>query len=173
MYKVVVTGPFNSGKSTLVRTLAPNSISIDARTSSPLKDHTTVLMDYGVAEVNGYRVRIFGTPGQPRFRPIIHGIISMSFDGGIFVVDSADPANIITAKMMYEALRGVLSSYVRVHVVAANKQDKVTAVPPERVRALMRVPPDVPVLPLVATRRESALSVLSALMELVKRSSLK
>ncbi|MEM2693030.1 MAG: GTPase [Nitrososphaerota archaeon] len=164
LLRVCVTGPFNSGKSTLVRTLSPGALSIDARTDSPLKGHTTVLMDYGSLELDGVTVRLLGTPGQPRFRAVIAGILSMPLDGALFLVDSSDPANLMAGRMMYWSLMGLLP----VHVVAANKQDRPTAAPPERVREILRVPPEVPVVPLVATRRESALGALDALIRLIR-----
>jgi signal recognition particle receptor subunit beta len=64
---VLVTGPFNSGKSTFVRTLG-GRFSVDALIRNPVKPTTTVFMDFGTVEHNGYRIALFGTPGQPKFR---------------------------------------------------------------------------------------------------------
>jgi hypothetical protein len=50
-------------------------------------------------------------------------------------------------------------------VVAANKQDDPTALPPFYVRRRLGVPNTVPVLPCIGTERESAKNVLVALIK--------
>ena len=57
----MVTGPFNSGKSTFVRTLG-GRFSVDALIGNPVKPTTTVFMDFGTVEHNGYRITLIRHP---------------------------------------------------------------------------------------------------------------
>ena len=62
--KVLVTGPFNAGKSTFVRALSTRSVSVD-------RMGTTIALDHGHIEYGDVTADIFGTPGQARFDPIL------------------------------------------------------------------------------------------------------
>src|SRR5207249_9491861 len=58
--RILVTGPFNAGKSTVVKAVSEKSISID-------RMGTTVAFDYGNVNITGTAAEEFGTPGQERF----------------------------------------------------------------------------------------------------------
>ena len=77
--KVVVLGNAEAGKSTLIKTLIPDSINIEYR-------GRTIALDFGVIEKNGVRFHIFGTPGQKRFE-IVRDVISEGADLFIYVFD--------------------------------------------------------------------------------------
>ena len=70
-YKVVVTGPFNVGKTEFVRTISDIPIvSTERRITDHLastKEETTVAMDYGHVRLGDDMFHLYGTPGQPRF----------------------------------------------------------------------------------------------------------
>ena len=78
--KVVLYGKSEVGKSTLVRQLIPEAVNIN-------HDGRTIAMDYGLVHFGNCSFHIFGTPGQPHFRPV-REVISQGMDIAILVVDS-------------------------------------------------------------------------------------
>ena len=66
------------------------------------------------------------------------------YDGYVFLVDSTDLASFDKARVIYEFFR---RNWERPHIITANKQDLSGAIPPDKVRALLKVPSDVPVVP--------------------------
>ena len=112
--KIVLLGPYNSGKSTMVQKICGGSaISIDY-------GGTTVALDHCRTQIYGVEIFLFGTPGLHRFE-IIRKILSKGADGILFVVDSVNVASFEEAgkllKEVYEILPGVPI------VLCANKQD--------------------------------------------------
>ncbi len=161
---ILVTGPFNSGKSTLVSTLG-GRFSIEAVLTGAAKPTTTVFMDHGALELDGYRVRIYGTPGQMRFRAVLMGLLSLPLSAYVFVVDSSDPTGMVVARGLYQTIRARRPDLP--HLVAANKMDRITAAPLEQVRRVVGVPKEVEVVPLVARDRASAETVLRRLLAMI------
>lgn len=161
----MVTGPFNSGKSTFVSTLG-GRFSAEASTKNLLKPTTTVFMDFGTIEHNGYHVTLFGTPGQPKFRPFIMGLMTLKLDAIILLVDCSDPVGLVMGRGFYQMVRRARPDVPL--LVAANKSDRLTARKPEEVRKIVGVEEGVPVVPCVATDRERALEVLEKALGLLK-----
>ncbi len=136
--KILVTGPFDAGKSTFVHALSTRAISVD-------RLGTTIAMDHGHVDYKGFSADIFGTPGQERFDPIIK-LLSGESMGVFLVVDSTNPADFVRAKHMLE----ITKSYGLPYVVVANKQDASGALEPDEIRKQFNLPQDVPVVPAVA-----------------------
>ena len=136
--KILVTGPFDAGKSTFVHALSTRAISVD-------RLGTTIAMDHGHVDYKGFSADIFGTPGQERFDPIIK-LLSGESMGVFLVVDSTNPADFVRAKHMLE----ITKSYGLPYVVIANKQDASGALTPEEIREQFNLPKEVPVVPSVA-----------------------
>ena len=70
--KVVVTGPFAAGKTTLIRTISEITVLSTERgitdSTRKRKAETTVAMDFGRITIDRDLVLyLFGTPGQDRF----------------------------------------------------------------------------------------------------------
>lgn len=70
--KMVVTGPFNSGKTEFIQTVSEIDVVATERQITSeverIKDTTTVAMDFGRITVDDDLVLyLFGTPGQKRF----------------------------------------------------------------------------------------------------------
>ena len=70
--KMVVTGPFNAGKTQFIRSISEiDVVSTERRISTEaerVKDETTVAMDFGRITVDQDLILyLFGTPGQKRF----------------------------------------------------------------------------------------------------------
>lgn len=71
-HKIIITGPVGAGKTTAIAAVSEvNPIVTDVVNNDSASDKkmTTVGFDYGQLTLdNGDRVRLFGTPGQERFR---------------------------------------------------------------------------------------------------------
>ncbi|MEM0481798.1 MAG: GTP-binding protein [Nitrososphaerota archaeon] len=168
-FKIVVTGPFNSGKTTLVKTLCELSMTTERQLAREeerrKKSSTTVGMDFGVIDLgDGYYVRIFGTPGQRRFSFIWH-ILAKSMHGYILMVDSTDESSILEAQEILEEFRSIYPNTP--FIIAANKQDLEGALPPEDVKIAMSLGDEVYVVPSIAKDHESAWTVLRTLLETI------
>ena len=87
--KIVVFGAFGAGKTTLVKTLDPESRHVEADYAGGT---TTIALDFGRVQVNGNHIHIFGTPGQERFE-FAREIIGKGMDGAILVVDATSPVD--------------------------------------------------------------------------------
>ncbi|RUM33504.1 MAG: GTP-binding protein [Archaeoglobus sp.] len=153
--KILVTGPYNAGKSTFVHAVSMRSISVD-------RLGTTVALDHGHLEYRGFSIDLFGTPGQERFDPILK-IIGKEALGVILVVDSTKPETFPRAKQMLESV----AHFGLPYVVAANKQDLPGALPPEEVRKKMYLPEDVPIIPVSAVNGEGVYEVIDSLLGLL------
>ncbi len=92
-FKILVTGPFAAGKTSLIQSVSQTEVvSTDVVTSgdeSDVKSHTTVAMDFGTYQLpeEGISLLLFGTPGQPRFR-FMTNILKGDVDVVAFVVDA-------------------------------------------------------------------------------------
>jgi len=87
--KIVIFGAFGAGKTTLVKTLDPESSHVEANCSGGT---TTVALDYGRVLMNGNHIHIFGTPGQERFE-FARDIIGKGMDGAILLIDVTCPVD--------------------------------------------------------------------------------
>lgn len=76
-YKVVVIGPSEAGKSTLVRLLTERALNLAYR-------GRTVAMDHGLLRRDGASIAIVGVPGQPRFASV-REVLSQRARGAIWV----------------------------------------------------------------------------------------
>jgi uncharacterized protein len=89
--------------------------------------------------------------------------------GFVVVVDSVSPESFRGAKSLVETLRDNPCLPYPL-VIAANKQDLEDAWSTGDLRILLRIPPEIPVIPCVATDKKSVASVLIGLCEEVLRS---
>ncbi len=101
--KIVVTGPFNSGKTEFIQTVSEiDVVSTERRISSEaerVKETTTVAMDFGRITVDEDLVLyLFGTPGQKRF-DFMWEILSEGMLGFIVMVDSTRPETFREARL--------------------------------------------------------------------------
>ncbi len=163
--KMVVTGPFNSGKTEFIQSISEiNVVSTERKISSEaekVKDSTTVAMDFGRITVDQDLVLyLFGTPGQKRF-DFMWEILSEGMLGFIVMVDSTRPETFREARSILETFRAYAPTP---YVVAANKQDLPDAWDIEDIRLALRLSPKVKLLPCVATKKEP---VKTALLELL------
>lgn len=165
--KMVITGPFSSGKTEFIRSISEievvsteRGISHDTAEAKE-KEATTVAMDFGRITVDDDLVLyLFGTPGQRRF-DFMWEILAEGMLGFIVMVDSTKPETFREAKSILETFRAYAPTP---YVVAANKQDLPDAWEPEDLRIALRIDPDVKLLPCVAQQRDSVRDVLLELL---------
>lgn len=132
VFKLLVTGPFAAGKTTLIQAISQTPVvDTDVATSgveSAVKARTTVAMDFGTYLVRGdrddpaaehIRLLLFGTPGQRRFW-FMTDVLKGDVDAVIYVIDA-------TAEHTHDeagaAMRALLCDLRVPLVVAVNRCD--------------------------------------------------
>lgn len=168
-YKIVVTGPFNSGKTEFIKTISDIPVvSTEKRITTEdrgIKAETTVAMDYGRVQLDGDTLYLYGTPGQARF-DFMWEILSREMNGFIVLVDSTDAPSFPDAA----ELINLFSSFVTVpYLVVANKTDLEGAARLSDVRRGTRAGADITVMPCVATQKSSVRQVLLQMIALLHK----
>ncbi|HEY8730030.1 MAG TPA: ATP/GTP-binding protein [Acidothermaceae bacterium] len=163
--KIVVTGPFAAGKTTLIRTISEITVlstekDITDATKSR-KAETTVAMDFGRITIDHDLVLyLFGTPGQDRF-DFMWEILGEGMLGYVLLLDAHRPESLDEAV-------GILAAFQKMakvpFVVALNRAEGNDPDAESRVRAALNLEPSVPVVPCDATDRQSVKNVLLALL---------
>jgi len=163
--KMVITGPFSSGKTQFIQSVSEiDVVSTERKISSDaekIKESTTVAMDFGRITVDDELVLyLFGTPGQKRF-DFMWEILSEGMLGFVVMVDSTKPETFREAKSILETFRAYAPTP---YVVAANKQDRPDAWEVDDLRIALRLDPAVKLLPCVAMNKEMVKTVLLELL---------
>ena len=163
--KIVVTGPFSAGKTTLIRTISEITV---LSTEKDITDHTvsrkaatTVAMDFGRITIDRDLVLyLFGTPGQDRF-DFMWEILGEGMLGYILLIDASREDSL-------EESVGILAAFRKMarvpFVVALNRSAGMDPQDEERVRSVLALDEDTPIVPCDATDRESVKAVLLALL---------
>ncbi|HEX6658010.1 MAG TPA: ATP/GTP-binding protein, partial [Ilumatobacter sp.] len=126
VFKLLVTGPFAAGKTTLIQSVSQTPVVdtdvVTTGAESAVKSRTTVAMDFGTYVVEGGDVRLlmFGTPGQPRFW-FMTDILKGQVDAVIYVVDAEATHTHAEAGA---AMRALLRDLRVPLVVAVNREDE-------------------------------------------------
>jgi small GTP-binding protein len=163
--KMVVTGPFNAGKTEFIRSVSEiDVVSTERKISSEaerVKQTTTVAMDFGRITVDEDLVLyLFGTPGQKRF-DFMWEILSEGMLGFVVMIDSTRPETFREARSILETFRAYAPTP---YVVAANKQDCDDAWELDDLRIALRLDHQVKLLPCIATSKENVKNVLLELL---------
>lgn len=164
--KMVVTGPFNAGKTEFIRSVSEIDVVSTERKISlsqerAVKEATTVAMDFGRITVDEDLVLyLFGTPGQRRF-DFMWEILSEGMLGFVVMVDSTRPETFREARSILETFRAYAPTP---YVVAANKQDLNDAWEIDDMRHALRLDSKVKLITSTATDRASVKTVLLELL---------
>jgi len=160
--KVVITGPFSAGKTTLIQTISEVAIvgterDVTDETKS-VKERTTVAMDFGRITISPALVLyLFGTPGQDRFW-FMWDELARGALGAIVLVDTRRLDACFAAIDYFE--RRELP-----FVIGVNCFDGSQLYDVDEIRAALDVDPVIPVVLCDARQRESIKEVLIKLME--------
>lgn len=149
LMKLVVTGPFGVGKTTLIRTLSEiptlhteeamtqSSTRLDDTAGLPDKTTTTVAVDFGRLTVpDDLVLYMFGTPGQERFFPLWEDIARGAL-GALVLVDTRRLGDSFAVMDMVEE-QGLP------YAVAVNRFPDAPAHPDEVLRKHLDLHPDTP-----------------------------
>lgn len=91
-YKIIITGPVGSGKTTAINSLTGNNalmtdVAVSDEVTRERKLNTTVAMDFGVVQVNDDVAHVYGTPGQQRFN-FMWEVLSEGAHGLVILLDN-------------------------------------------------------------------------------------
>lgn len=172
--KIVITGPFSAGKTTLIKTISEVAIvgterDVTDETKS-IKTKTTVAMDFGrISFADDLSLFLFGTPGQRRFE-VMWEILSEGMIGFILLVNASDERSVEEASHILDQFR----KYADVpYVIGVSHLDDVEE-PPEqvfgRVREALEVPETIDVIACDPRSREDVKALmLRILMDVLSR----
>ncbi|MEI7617975.1 MAG: ATP/GTP-binding protein [Actinomycetota bacterium] len=129
-FKILVTGPFAAGKTSLIQSISQSPVvTTEVATSgaeADVKALTTVAMDFGTFALEGVdegeetiNLLMFGTPGQDRFR-FMTDILKADVDVVTFVVNAEAPESFEEA---HEMLALVMTGLEAPIVIAVNRCD--------------------------------------------------
>lgn len=168
--KIVVAGSFGVGKTTLVgavsdikpltteAVMTTASIEVDDIKRVPLKETTTVALDFGRTVLeDDLLLYLFGTPGQERFwfmwDSLVRGCI-----GAVVLVDTRRLADSFTAVDFFDN-RNIP------YAVVVNKFDGIQHHSLDSVRRALGIDPAIPVIGCDARRREDVKQALLTMLE--------
>ena len=159
--KVVVTGPFAAGKTTLIRTISEITVLSTERgitdSTRKRKAETTVAMDFGRITIDrDVILYLFGTPGQERFWFLWNGL----FEGALGAVVLVDTRRL---EVSFDVM-GRLEERGVPFVVAVNTFPDGPRYPLEELRSALDLPPEIPIVECDVRRRASSRDVLMTLM---------
>jgi small GTP-binding protein len=161
LLKIVIGGPYHSGKTTTIKSLDSNATSLERKQADG--QTTTVGFDAGKMVLynrNGTEyiiskqdydlqknelkdceevamVILFGCAGQMRFKDVRKATMRGA-KGVLFVVDSTNPGHIGHCVALFEEIRIILGENIPL-VVCANKQDIPEAMNAQKVKELLSI----------------------------------
>ena len=158
--KILVTGPYNAGKSSFVELISEESVSVDRMALE--KFPTTIAMDIGHVDHNGFVADIFGTPGQERF-DLMLDVLAKEAVGAFILVDSSAPQTFGRAKEMINKTQAEAIP----KIIVANKQDLPGAMSPEKIREAMKLDKDIPIIPTIVSENNGVEMALDTLLKIL------
>ena len=158
--KILVTGPYNAGKSSFVKSISKKSVSVDRKALE--KFPTTIAMDIGHVDHNGFVADIFGTPGQERF-DIMLDVLAKEAVGAFILIDSSAPQTFARAKEMINKTQAEAIP----KIIVANKQDLPGALSPEQIREVMKLDKSIPIIPTIVSENRGVEEALDTLLKIL------
>jgi signal recognition particle receptor subunit beta len=177
--KIVITGPFSAGKTTLIGTISEVAIVGTERDVSDegraTKEKTTVAMDFGrITFAEDLSLFLFGTPGQRRFE-VMWEILSEGMIGFILLVNAADARSLEEGSHILDQFRTYadVPYVIGVTHLDGTQEDAAEAV--DRVRRVLDVPETVGVVPCDPRSRDDVknlmLNILIGVLARLERAS--
>ena len=160
--KLLVTGPYNAGKTTFVHAIAEKAVSVERQAFELFP--TTVGLDIGHMDYKGFSADVFGTPGQERFDLLLEPLARESI-GTFIIIDSTKPDTFARAKEMIN----MCQAEALPKVIVANKHDLPGALTPDEIKKRMALWEDVPIVSVSAQKNEGMDKALDTLFDLIYR----
>lgn len=133
VFKIVVTGPFDSGKTTFIGTISEiDVVSTERKTRSEdgRSARTTVAMDFGrITFPDGYVLHMYGTPGQERF-DFMWEILAEGMLGYVVLLDGSKPETFADGRKIVEAFETMSDAP---YVIGVTRPDSWECAPPDMV----------------------------------------
>lgn len=167
--KILVTGPYHTGKSSFVRK-STELFGIDKKrpAMSIDKNDTTVALDLGIVQIKGLKIYLFGTPGHLRFNAV-RKVLSYGTDGIVFVLDpvsgnsmSEDSFN--EFKNVWDEVNEYLTDVPR--IICVNKQDLPNK---KSIDVIKKIYPFISEYPIIPTSTKTGLNLEKAILTLVMK----
>jgi signal recognition particle receptor subunit beta len=177
--KIVITGPFSAGKTTLIGTISEVAIVGTERDVSDegraTKEKTTVAMDFGrITFAEDLSLFLFGTPGQRRFE-VMWEILSEGMIGFILLVNAADPRSLEEGSHILDQFRTYADVPYVIGVTHLDDTSEDAAQVVDRVRQVLEVPATVEVAPCDPRSRDDVknlmLNILIGVLARLERAS--
>jgi uncharacterized protein len=156
-YVFVVTGGFNTGKTSFVRT-ASDKKHVPVKFIAP----ENIIGQWGSIAVRGGIFHIYEPAATRRFDLMWQIFEGNHLAGYIVMLDSTSPRSFRDSKSIIEAFQIYCPAP---YLVAANKQDSPEAWGVEDIKIALRIPTDLLVVPCIATDRASVANVLLTLCD--------
>ena len=162
--KIVITGPFAAGKTTLIKTISEVAIvgterDVTDETKS-VKQRTTVAMDFGrLTFADDLSLFLFGTPGQRRFE-VMWEILSEGMIGFILLVNAADERSVEEGSHILDQFRQYADVPYVIGVSHLDQQPEAPEVVFGRVRQALEVPETIEVIACDPREREDVKSLM-------------
>jgi small GTP-binding protein len=163
--KIVITGPFNAGKTTFIRTVSEIAVLSTERQvsegSGETQGETTVAMDFGRITISDEVVLyLFGTPGQERFS-FMWETLAEGMLGFVVLVDGTSEESVRDAMSMI----GFFTDMSEVpFVVAVNRVEPKDAFTLGSLRTTLSLAEEVPLIGIDARRKDDVVRTLLALL---------
>jgi hypothetical protein len=162
--KIVITGPFGAGKTSLISTISEIEVLSTEKAVSDAGDgkrHTTVAMDFGRLTIDDdLALYLFGTPGQKRF-DFMWEILAEGMLGFVVMVDAENSETIDAASDILTFFRDTADVP---YVVAVNKSDEDPDGAVDHARIALGLDPSVRAVACNALERDSVKNVLLELL---------
>ena len=156
--KIVVTGPFNAGKTTLITSISEVAIVGTEREVTDetrgIKTRTTVAMDFGrLTFASDLSLFLFGTPGQRRFE-VMWEILSEGMIGFILLVHAGDERSVEEASHILETFRQYADVPYVVGVTHLDEVEEASESVFSRVREKLNIPENIELIACDPRKRE-------------------
>jgi uncharacterized protein len=167
--KIVVTGPFAAGKTTLIESISEVAIvdterDVSEHASEGGKHRTTVAMDFGrLTFGEDCSLFLFGTPGQRRFE-VMWEILSEGMIGFILLVHAADPRSLEEAAHIFEQFKRYADVPYLVGVTHLDLVGAPNDVLLEVVRERLDLPPEITVVGCDPRRKDDVKSLMLTIL---------
>jgi uncharacterized protein len=156
--KIVITGPFAAGKTTLIKTISEvaivgteRDVTDETRSTKP---KTTVAMDFGrITFADDLSLFLFGTPGQRRFE-VMWEILSEGMIGFIILVNAGDWRSADEASHILDQFRRYAEVPYVVGITHLDEAEEPLDVVSSKVRETLELPEWISVLECDPRERE-------------------
>ena len=165
-HKIILTGTMGAGKTTAIAAVSeiePIVTDVVNNDTSVDKSMTTVGFDYGLVTLDsGDRIRLFGTPGQERFR-FMWPVIARGAMGLIILLDNSRPSPLADLQVYLDGFAAELTTMPCVIGIGRTETHPMPGID-EVAEALVQRGDMFPIVAVDVRRREDVVLLLDVLL---------